>query len=100
MSLARPSGVQELPAASVFERERARLIEEISANFEDLMTHTNVLNRKLEEIHGVGKDFTTVAQLWGRFSALIREQQGELAAAAEVGVPGTGGANFGASVAR
>ena len=29
------------------------------------MAHTNVLNRKLEEVHGVGKEFTTVADLWG-----------------------------------
>ena len=29
------------------------------------MTHTNVLNRKLEEVHGVGREFTTVAALWG-----------------------------------
>lgn len=43
--------------------------------FEELMTHTNVLNRKLEEVYGVGKEFTTVADLWGKFNALIREQQ-------------------------
>ena len=29
------------------------------------MSHTNVLNRKLEEVYGVGKEFTTVAHLWG-----------------------------------
>lgn len=29
------------------------------------MTHTNVLNRKLEEVYGVGKEFKTVASLWG-----------------------------------
>ena len=34
-------------------------------NFEELMSHTNVLNRKLEEVYGVGKEFTTVADLWG-----------------------------------
>jgi hypothetical protein len=34
-------------------------------NFEELMTHANVLNRKLEEVHGVGKEFSTVAELWG-----------------------------------
>jgi DASH complex subunit DAD1 len=25
----------------------------------------NVLNRKLEEVYGVGKEFNTVAALWG-----------------------------------
>ena len=79
------------------------------------MTHTNVLNRKLEEVFGVGKEFTTVASLWGKFNALIREQrvsshsifkdtgaetQTALARDAEAGVPGTGGQNFAASVAR
>ena len=39
------------------------------------MTHANVLNRKLEEVYGVGKEFTTVAALWGKFSDLIRDQQ-------------------------
>ena len=39
------------------------------------MTHTNVLNRKLEEVYGVGKDFKTVASLWGRFNDFIRNQQ-------------------------
>lgn len=39
------------------------------------MTNTNVLNRKLEEVYGVGKEFTTVAALWGKFNALIRDQQ-------------------------
>jgi hypothetical protein len=34
-------------------------------NFEELLSHTNVLNRKLEEVYGVGKEFTTVADLWG-----------------------------------
>ena len=34
-------------------------------NFEELMSHTNVLNRKLEEVYGVGKEFTTAADLWG-----------------------------------
>jgi hypothetical protein len=37
----------------------------ITQGFEELMGHTNVLNRKLEEVYGVGKEFTTVAELWG-----------------------------------
>lgn len=37
----------------------------MNQGFEELMTHTNVLNRKLEEVYGVGKEFTTVAALWG-----------------------------------
>ena len=92
-------------------------------NFEELMSHTNVLNRKLEEVYGVGKEFTTVADLWGvscfpccvkradikQFNALIRAQQVCLlgsdddgadlqnTTATDTGVAGTGGANFGQS---
>jgi len=100
MSLARSSTAYDpnAPQESFFDRERDRLVEEISSGFEELMTHTNVLNRKLEEVFGVGKEFKTVADLWGKFNDLIREQQTELAQAADVGVPGTGGANFAASV--
>ncbi|ORY35377.1 DASH complex subunit Dad1-domain-containing protein [Naematelia encephala] len=102
MSVTRPS-IPLDPSSeereTYFDREREKLIEEISSGFEELMTHANVLNRKLEEVYGVGKEFTTVAKLWGRFSALIRDQQTEMALNPEPGVPGTGGANFGASVA-
>lgn len=44
-------------------------------NFEEVLGNTNNLNRKLEEVHGVGKEFTTVAELWGKFSDLISNQQ-------------------------
>ncbi|OCF57390.1 DASH complex subunit DAD1 [Kwoniella mangroviensis CBS 10435] len=96
MSLSRPSNVFDAlePDESFFDREKAKLIEEISTNFEELMGHTNVLNRKLEEVFGVGKEFTTVAALWGKFSDLIKEQQTELAQSADIGVPGTGSTNF------
>lgn len=38
------------------------------------MTYTNVLNRKVEEVYGVGKDFDTVAQLWGQFNNIVRDK--------------------------
>lgn len=34
-------------------------------NFENLLGSANTLNRKLEEVFGVGKEFQTVADLWG-----------------------------------
>ncbi|WVW85763.1 hypothetical protein I302_107801 [Kwoniella bestiolae CBS 10118] len=100
MSLSRPSNAFDAlaPDESFFDREKSKLIEEISTNFEELMGHANVLNRKLEEVFGVGKEFTTVAALWGKFSDLIKEQQTELAQSADIGVPGTGSTNFVASV--
>ncbi|KAJ9098549.1 hypothetical protein QFC19_006317 [Naganishia cerealis] len=60
---------------SFFEQERDRLVEEIAGGFEDLLSSANVLNRKLEEVFGVGKEFQTVANLWGQFNELIREQK-------------------------
>ncbi|WWC71705.1 uncharacterized protein I206_105663 [Kwoniella pini CBS 10737] len=102
MSLSRPSTAFDSLAVeeSFFDRERSKLIDEISAGFEELLGHTNVLNRKLEEVYGVGKEFTTVAALWGKFRELIKEQQTELAQSADVGVPGTGSTNFTSSVAN
>jgi hypothetical protein len=44
---------------------QSMLMTVLNQNFEELMTHANVLNRKLEEVHGVGKEFSTVAELWG-----------------------------------
>ena len=41
------------------------------------MTHTNVLNRKHEEVYGVGKEFKTVAELWG-VSPVVRLLLGQL----------------------
>lgn len=36
-----------------------------SQGFEEVLSSANVLNRKLEEVYGVGKEFQTVANLWG-----------------------------------
>jgi len=47
-------------------------------NFEELMSHTNVLNRKLEEVYGVGKEFTTVADLWGVSSSLYCSKRADI----------------------
>lgn len=92
-------GGQESDGLTFFEREKARLIEEINGvswnsptctysvsltsyitiraadmngdaflkkkNFEQLLNSSNTLNRKLEEVLGVGKEFQTVADLWG-----------------------------------
>jgi DASH complex subunit DAD1 len=36
----------------------------------------NDLNRKLEEVYGVGKEFTTVADLWGVSLTFLVDQNG------------------------
>jgi hypothetical protein len=45
----------------------ARLMVKSTAHqgFEELLTSSNQLNRKLEEVLGVGKEFQSVADLWG-----------------------------------
>lgn len=51
-----------------------------------------MLNRQLEEVYGVGRDFETVAALWGRFQELMKEQQteAEVVSTDPQGMPGTG----------
>ncbi|EJC97976.1 uncharacterized protein FOMMEDRAFT_171361 [Fomitiporia mediterranea MF3/22] len=61
---------------SFFDKERDRLSNEIAANFEHLLTSSNLLNRKLEEVLGMTKEYDTIAALWSRFHALMRAQGG------------------------
>ncbi|KZT56328.1 hypothetical protein CALCODRAFT_435935 [Calocera cornea HHB12733] len=65
--------------STYFEKERERLVAEITSSFEDLLSSSNLLNRKLEEVLGVGREFETISSLWGRFHHLMREQkEGEM----------------------
>jgi len=57
---------------SFFERERDRLSREITSGFEELLSSTNVLNRKLEEVLGMSKEYTTIASLWHTFYRLMQ----------------------------
>ncbi|EJT51466.1 hypothetical protein A1Q2_02648 [Trichosporon asahii var. asahii CBS 8904] len=82
------------PAESFFEMEKQRLIGEINS---DVLSHTNALNRKLEEVDGVGKEFNTVAELWSSFLGIVNDKANE---SYEAAVPGTGTTNFGASTQR
>ncbi|KAG6336114.1 hypothetical protein ID866_2980 [Astraeus odoratus] len=73
---------------SYFERERDRLASEITAGFEELLSASNVLNRKLEEVLGMTREYETIATLWQRFHDLMRGQN-EAPEDART-VPGTG----------
>ncbi|KZP01333.1 hypothetical protein CALVIDRAFT_559951 [Calocera viscosa TUFC12733] len=65
--------------STYFEKERERLVSEITSSFEDLLSSSNLLNRKLEEVLGVGREFETISSLWGRFHQLMGEQrEGEM----------------------
>ncbi|KAF8134009.1 DASH complex subunit Dad1-domain-containing protein [Boletus edulis] len=73
---------------SFFERERDRLSAEITAGFEELLSSSNVLNRKLEEVLGMTREYETIASLWQSFHELMRGQ-GQLSDDPRT-VPGTG----------
>ncbi|KAF8630962.1 hypothetical protein AX17_005318 [Amanita inopinata Kibby_2008] len=77
---------------SFFEKERDRLSREITAGFEELLSSTNVLNRKLEEVMGMTKEYDTIASLWSSFYELMNAPVSEEADDEErnPGLPGTG----------
>lgn len=94
-----------------FERERDRLSGEITAvclsaplivlllkswivlqGFEELLSTSNNLNRKLEEVLGMTREYETIAALWQSFHELMRGQRASDAAEDKgSGLPGTGG---------
>ncbi|KAJ7729642.1 DASH outer kinetochore protein [Mycena maculata] len=86
------------PDEDFFERERERLVREITSDWEELLLSTNGLNRKLEEVLGMTKEYATIAALWDSFYQLMRssgldgeggeEQQGGLVATASIGKGG------------
>nr|VWO94818.1 N/A [Ganoderma boninense] len=81
---------------SFFEKERDRLTAEICSGFEELLSSSNNLNRKLEEVLGMTREYETIASLWQSFHELMRghHDEGDLSSEAEQqphGLPGTGG---------
>lgn len=77
---------------SFFERERDKLSREITTGFEELLSSTNVLNRKLEEVLGMTKEYDTIAALWNSFYQLMSAHTAEETSDEErpQGLPGTG----------
>jgi len=61
-----------------------------SQGFEELLLSTNVLNRKLEEVLGMTREYETIATLWKSFHELMRSQ-GAGDPPGDPGLPGTGG---------
>jgi DASH complex subunit DAD1 len=64
-----------------------------SQEFEELLSSTNVLNRKLEEVLGMTKEYETIAALWLSFYQLMHNygQDDEATEEQQPGMPGTGG---------
>ena len=60
--------------------------------FEELLSASNILNRKLEEVLGMTREYDTIAGLWGRFHELMRGQKDVVSLEEQpLGLPGTGG---------
>ncbi|KZV98864.1 hypothetical protein EXIGLDRAFT_763097 [Exidia glandulosa HHB12029] len=76
---------------SFFDQEVSRLTLDIAMGFEELLDLNNVLNRKLEEVSGMKKEFATIADLWRSFHEVMRDLQPEIDLREGEGVPGTGG---------
>ncbi|KAE9407441.1 hypothetical protein BT96DRAFT_963191 [Gymnopus androsaceus JB14] len=80
---------------SFFEKEREKLSREITSGFEELLSTTNGLNRKLEEVLGMTREYETVADLWHRFHELMKQSdlpEGNTTMGEKPpGLPGTGG---------
>ncbi|KAG6910683.1 hypothetical protein DXG01_008727 [Tephrocybe rancida] len=77
-----------------FDRERDRLSRDITTGFEELLSSTNVLNRKLEEVLGMTKEYDTIAELWESFYRLMRgptTSEDDSREEQMPGLPGTGG---------
>lgn len=95
-----------------FERERDKLSREITSvihsfkiysgsiwrdrqGFEELLSSTNGLNRKLEEVLGMTREYETVAALWRSFHELMKQSdlpEGNTTMEEKPpGLPGTGG---------
>jgi len=77
---------------SFFDRERDKLAGEITAGFEELLSSSNILNRKLEEVLGMTREYDSIAALWGSFHELMKGQKNAVSLEEEpLGLPGTGG---------
>ncbi|KAH9942915.1 hypothetical protein B0H21DRAFT_749513, partial [Amylocystis lapponica] len=77
-----------------FEKERDKLTGEITSGFEELLLSSNNLNRRLEEVLGMTREYETIAALWQSFHELMRGQKDEDEDVSSVeqagGLPGTG----------
>ncbi|VDB95919.1 unnamed protein product [Peniophora sp. CBMAI 1063] len=79
--------------STFFERERERLASEITSGFEELLSSSNILNRKLEDVLDTSRDYDTIAQLWSSFREMMPGARASETSVDEetAGVPGTGG---------
>lgn len=73
-------------------QEEPALICYFGQGFEELLSSSNTLNRKLEEVLGMTREYETIAALWQSFHELMRGQKDEETQEEQIqGLPGTGG---------
>ncbi|KAI5285320.1 hypothetical protein KEM54_000660 [Ascosphaera aggregata] len=54
-------------SSSLFEQQRAQLLQDIALSLEDVLMNVNRLNRNLESVITVGNEFASVEALWSQF---------------------------------
>ncbi|KAJ3834861.1 DASH complex subunit Dad1-domain-containing protein [Lentinula raphanica] len=85
----------QLEEENFFARERDKLSREITSGFEELLSTTNGLNRKLEEVLEMTREYETVAALWRCFYDLMKQSDlpegNKTMEEKPPGLPGTGG---------
>ena len=66
------------------------LVGEIALSLEHVLTNLNKLNRSLEEVIGVGNEFSPVEALWSQFENVMAKQPDDDAQAGGEGGAGAG----------
>ncbi|CUS14371.1 unnamed protein product [Tuber aestivum] len=56
---------------SFFEQQRDQLISEIALSLEHVLMNMNLLNRSLEGVVAVGREFESVEALWSQFEGVM-----------------------------
>ncbi|KAI9862154.1 MAG: hypothetical protein M1813_004929 [Trichoglossum hirsutum] len=60
-----------------FTQQRDMLIREIAISLEHVLMNINKLNRNLEGVLAVGKEFDSVEALWSQFEGVMAREEGE-----------------------
>ncbi|KAF9173360.1 hypothetical protein BGX21_008637 [Mortierella sp. AD011] len=62
-------GTGQQPEASAFETERARLVTDIKLEMGQMISNVTILQRNLDTIITIGREFEQLSQLWKHFHA-------------------------------
>ncbi|RUP48532.1 DASH complex subunit Dad1-domain-containing protein [Jimgerdemannia flammicorona] len=60
-----------MDSRTIFEKERDNLVDQVAQGLEQVIANMSLLNRNLETIITIGRDFENVASLWSNFQAAI-----------------------------